>query len=233
MSQSVQIISCGKCTEVSDSELADVRRIGFGWFAYCQQRLDRQRRRPGENACRDGGAVAWCDRLSEEPCFVACGGQLRTDVTAVNDDTPNRYITRVRPAGPEHEVVTVKGEGGTVRYRKRPCPDCPWRVDAIGKFPAEAFRHSAETAYDMATHTFGCHASGTGKPADCAGFLLRGADHNLAVRMRRIRGVYRQVVTDGGHQLHASYRAMSIANGVLADDPALAPCRSSYVEEDT
>lgn len=30
---------------------------------------------------------------------------------------------------------------------------CPWRVDATGEFPADAFRHSAETAYDMATET--------------------------------------------------------------------------------
>ncbi|WP_455289311.1 DUF6283 family protein [Cupriavidus necator] len=50
-------------------------------------------------------------------------------------------------------------EGGKGGYRRKPCGKCPWRVDATGELPAEAFRHSAETAYDMATHTFACHSS--------------------------------------------------------------------------
>lgn len=33
-------------------------------------------------------------------------------------------------------------------------------------------------------------------------------------------------VYHGGHELHASYRAMAIANGVSPSDPILAPCRS-------
>ncbi len=48
-----------------------------------------------------------------------------------------------RPAGDEHAVVTVSGNRGS--FRRRPCEDCPWRVDAVGKFPAEAFRLSANT----------------------------------------------------------------------------------------
>jgi hypothetical protein len=66
-----------------------------------------------------------------------------------------------------------------------------WRVDANGEFPAEAFRHSASTAYDMAQHTFACHESGSKKPATSAGFLLRGADHNLAVRLGFMTGRFR------------------------------------------
>jgi hypothetical protein len=58
----------------------------------------------------------------------------------------------------------------------------------------------------------------------CAGFLLRGADHNLSVRLGTISGKY-GAVEDGGHELHENYRAMAIANGVDADDPVLAPCR--------
>jgi hypothetical protein len=38
-------------------------------------------------------------------------------------------------------------------------------------------------------------------------------------------GKYKNDVTDGGHVLHANYRAMAIANGVKADDPALSYCR--------
>lgn len=132
-------------------------------------------------------------------------------------------IRAVHPAGPEHQVVTV--EGGKASYRREPCPDCPWRKDAVGVFPAQAFRHSARTAYDMAQHEFACHASGVSKPATCAGFLLRGADHNLKTRMGFITGKYQGDVTDGGHELHDSYRAMAVANGVDPDDPALQPCR--------
>lgn len=134
-------------------------------------------------------------------------------------------VVQVRPAGVDHQVVTLQSQKGCKSlYRKEPCPQCPWREDAVGVFPPEAFRHSAGTAYDMSTHNFACHDSGTRKPAVCAGFLLRGADHNLAVRLQRMQGNYDDV-SDGGHVLHDSYRAMAIANGVPPDDPVLAPCR--------
>ena len=132
-------------------------------------------------------------------------------------------ITNVRPADENHQVVTV--EGGSGAYRRKPCSDCPWRTDAVGIFPAEAFRHSASTAYDMAGSTFGCHQSGQKNPATCAGFLLRGAEHNLSVRMRERLGEGFGTITDGGHELHGDYMEMAIANGVSPDDPVLAPCR--------
>lgn len=134
-------------------------------------------------------------------------------------------VTRVRPADDNNQVVTV--EGGRGLYRRSPCGGCPWRVDQTGSFPAEAFRHSAETAYDLSTHTFGCHESGTETPMICAGFLLRGADHNMAVRLKAMRGdIDPSKVHDGGHELHDGYTAMAMANGVEADDPALWRCRS-------
>ena len=79
-------------------------------------------------------------------------------------------ISKITPAGEGHQVVSMEGGGGG--YRKKPCSDCPWRKDAVGVFPAEAFAHSATTAYDMAQNKFGCHQSGVNKPATCAGFLL-------------------------------------------------------------
>lgn len=130
---------------------------------------------------------------------------------------------RVRAAGGEHQVVTM--QGGPGGYRRTPCTDCPWRKDATGAFPAEAFLHSAETAYDMATEVFGCHQSGTAKPATCAGFLLRGAEHNLTVRVGHITGKFKNDVRDERVALHASYRDMAVANGVDPDHPALKPCR--------
>lgn len=133
-------------------------------------------------------------------------------------------ITSRRHADDNHDVVTV--EGGGHAYRREPCPDCPWRLDAeTGAFPAEAFRFSANTAHDMSTHRFGCHMSGTEKPATCAGFLLTGATHNLAVRLDQMKG---RIDLDQVHSdapLYASYREMAEANGVPADDPALEKCR--------
>ena len=77
----------------------------------------------------------------------------------------------------------------------------------------------------MATNTFACHTAGADHPAICAGFLMRGADHNLTVRLHRMKGVISNDVSDGGHQLHDDYRSMAIANGVDPDEPALNGCR--------
>ena len=62
-------------------------------------------------------------------------------------------VTQRRRAGADHQVVTVISEQGGA-YRREPCGGCPWRIDQTGVFPAEAFRHSARTAYDMATNCF-------------------------------------------------------------------------------
>lgn len=137
--------------------------------------------------------------------------------------TTSPKVLQIRSAGDDHQVVTIQG-GGT-GYCRKPCADCPWRVDAVGEFPAEAFVHSARTAYDMDTHTFACHQAGTTSPKMCAGFLLRGADHNLSVRLGHMRGEITDNVRDGGHELHASYREMAVANGVDPDHPALVGCR--------
>lgn len=136
-------------------------------------------------------------------------------------------VTRTRMAGADHAVLTVEGGRGD-QYRREPCPTCPWRIDAVGEFPAAAFKHSASVAYDMAFNTFACHASRKARPATCAGFLLRNSINNLAVRMKVGRNLIdMNQVHDGGHALHASYRAMAVANGVDPADPVLAPCRAN------
>lgn len=132
-------------------------------------------------------------------------------------------VTDVRTADDENQVVTV--EGGTGGCRRTPCGGCPWRKDQAGSFPAEAFRHSANTAHDMSERGFGCHESGIQKPALCAGFLLRGAEHNLRVRLRQMAGEGFLDVTDGGNELHGDYVEMAQANGVPAHDPSLTRCR--------
>lgn len=132
-------------------------------------------------------------------------------------------VTDVRPAGDDCQVLTVIG--GDKRYCTRPCMQCPFRAENDGSFPAEAFLHSAHTAYDMAGETFACHMAGKDKPSICAGFLLT-CHHNMAVRMMAIRGdIEPDKVSDGGAKLHESYYEMAVANGVDEDDPTIRMCR--------
>ena len=136
-------------------------------------------------------------------------------------------VVETRPASATDQVLTLKGGSGKL-YRREPCDGCPWRVDQTGEFSAEAFRHSAHTSFDMAMTTFTCHESGKYKPTVCAGFLLNGSFHNVAVRIKSADArINLASVHDGGHELHADYRTMAEANGVPADDPALAECRGN------
>jgi hypothetical protein len=134
-------------------------------------------------------------------------------------------VVAINPAGPDHQVVTVEGGNGT--YRRMVCEECPWRIDQTGKFPPEAFRHSANTAYDQSMHQFACHMRGSVKPATCAGFLLRGATHNIAFRLAVATGKINPNELRETVPLHPSYRAMAEANGVQPDDPTLQRCRDA------
>lgn len=136
-------------------------------------------------------------------------------------------VTDRRIADENNAVVTIVGGG--CRNRHRPCPECPWRRENAGSFPAEAFRLSAGTAYDASFSTFACHMSGSVKPATCAGFLLRNAQNNIGARLAAMRGDFDPSRLDAtGADLFESYRAMAEANGVPADDPVLAPCRADF-----
>ena len=111
-------------------------------------------------------------------------------------------------------------------HRRQPCAACPWRLDQPRRFKPGRFRALAGTAHDMSSRLFTCHKSPEDKPALCAGFLLRGAAHNMAVRLMLLRGeLDLSAVSDGGHALYADYRAMAEANEVRAGDPALRGCR--------
>lgn len=134
-------------------------------------------------------------------------------------------IIETRATDENHVVHTVNSTGPST-YRRSPCAGCPWIKDNAGSFPAEAFRHSANTAFDMSQKVFACHESGHEKPATCAGFLLQNSQDNLTIRIRQSNGeIELRQVTDGGYDLHESYRAMAVANGVPTDDPTLQKCR--------
>lgn len=119
--------------------------------------------------------------------------------------------------------------GGNINepsYCRSPCAQCPWVKGRTGAFPPDAYRFSASTSEDMANNIFGCHMAGLDKSLDCAGFLLQGAAHNLGVRLKVMKmGKWFPGLSDGGLDLYPNYRAMAVANGVPADDPALALCR--------
>lgn len=138
-------------------------------------------------------------------------------------------VHEVRKCSDEYGVSTIETRGdGASRSRRTPCAECPWRMDVKpGVFPADAFRESANTAYDSALKTFGCHMSKTTAPHTCAGFLVRHAENNIGVRLA-LSGerIDLDRVSDGGVPLYPSYREMAIANGVPADDPALDQVRA-------
>lgn len=139
-------------------------------------------------------------------------------------------VTDIHPCDANNQVITMTTPSdGPLLHPKAPCAECPYRKDRPRRaFPAEAFRHSAATSYDMAASTFACHMAGSVKPQVCAGFLLsRDAAHNMLLRMAAANGRYNwRSVSAGGLKLYPSYYAMAIANGVAKNDPVLAPCRS-------
>lgn len=78
----------------------------------------------------------------------------------------------------------------------------------------------------MSQHVFACHESGAARPASCAGFLLRGAEHNLSVRLAQLQDrLNLSDVREDGRELFDSYRAMAIANGVGENEECLRQCR--------
>lgn len=124
--------------------------------------------------------------------------------------------------------LTAKGPAGKGGYRRQVCATCPWRLDApTGRFPAEAYRHSANTAYDASFHQFACHEAGVENQQTCAGFLRANADNNLGVRFAMMRGDHDPSTLRDDVPVYGSYRAMAIANGVAPDDPVLANCRGN------
>lgn len=146
--------------------------------------------------------------------------------------TKRKFTTiEVKRAGDSHQVVTATRDGGASAElnaiepcMRKPCQNCPWKINSIGEFPAEAFQHSAKTAYDMSTSIFGCHQSGVSSPSICAGFILHGSMHNLSMRLLYAKNKI-PAISDGGHAMFNSYREMAEANGVPENHPSLTPCR--------
>lgn len=110
-----------------------------------------------------------------------------------------------------------------MNFCRKPCNECPWRTDVpTGRFKPERYRRLARSAEDLSGVLFACHKTAEGKEVACAGFLLRGATHNMAVRLARVGGDLKDGdVSDGGLPLFNNYTEMAVANGVRRRDPAL------------
>lgn len=107
----------------------------------------------------------------------------------------------------------------------KPCAECPWRTDVpTGRFPKERFAALAASAYDQSFTLFQCHKTPDDRPLVCAGFLLRGATHNISARLALAR-MELGPVEDGGFPLFGDYVEMAVANGVHPASLALRECR--------
>ncbi|MCM6777896.1 DUF6283 family protein [Nocardia sp. CDC159] len=110
-----------------------------------------------------------------------------------------------------------------LRHQKRPCNECPWRVDAeLSVFPPERYEALACTSgtpgaeAPVGAPMFACHKTAEGREVACAGWLaVAGAEHlgvRLAVASGRIspgalaRG-------DDWPELYASFEEMAAFNG--------------------
>lgn len=186
----------------------------------------RVRARLAERAAERGQSID--EVLAELNAALANGQPLPTLATPAAAPQPTATtagrVVAQRPADDVWGVTTVVYDGPPVG-QPRPCggdEPCPWRRDARpGQFPAEAFQHSAATSQPGSKRRFGCHSSSLEQPRMCAGWLLRGAQHNAAVQRVLADGTVPRPELPAGVELYDSYAEMAVANGVAPDDPAL------------
>ena len=115
------------------------------------------------------------------------------------------------------------------QQRDRPCPECPWQRKAPpGKFDADRYRQLAGTARQTMDGVFACHMSAEGGEIACAGYLATTGATSIRVRVWFAAGLVDLHAIDAAARepdypdLYGSYAEMAVANGVPADDPALA-----------
>lgn len=109
-------------------------------------------------------------------------------------------------------------------HQKRPCVECPWRVDAErGRFPVERYESLSCTAGSPGLEAaftapmFACHKTVEGRDRACAGWLaVAGVEHlgvRLAVAMGRLEASALEP-GEGWPELYSSYEEMAAFNGV-------------------
>lgn len=79
---------------------------------------------------------------------------------------------------------------------KRPCSECPWKLDAVpGRFTEERWRSLQETAHhprrgsaEMHAPIFACHRTGEGRDRACAGWLAQEGAGHVGIRIATYSG---------------------------------------------
>ncbi|WP_235204510.1 DUF6283 family protein [Nocardia otitidiscaviarum] len=116
-------------------------------------------------------------------------------------------------------------------HQKRPCAECPWRVDAEpGRFGPERYESLACTAgtrgneAHLGAPMFACHKTVEGRDKACAGWLaVAGANHlgvRLAVAMNRLDPKALEPGVDWP-VLYSSFEEMAAFNGLEVPPDAL------------
>ncbi|MFD3798404.1 DUF6283 family protein [Streptomyces californicus] len=135
----------------------------------------------------------------------------------------NAKVVAQRAADDIWGVVSLPYDGAP-KAVARPCggdEPCPWRRDASpGQFPAAAYELSAPTSQPGSPRRFGCHSSTPASPRMCAGWLLRGAEHNAEVQALLATGQLARPDLPDRMELYDSYAEMAATNGALLDTPA-------------
>jgi Family of unknown function (DUF6283) len=108
-------------------------------------------------------------------------------------------------------------------HAKRPCGECPWRLDATpGKFPAARYDALAATAGTPGAEAgfdapiFACHMSEEGRDRACAGWLASIGQEHLRIRLAVAMGdLPPEALTPapGWPALHPDYASLATANG--------------------
>ena len=107
-------------------------------------------------------------------------------------------------------------------YQRRPCDECPWRLDAVpGRFPPERYAALENThgargrEAPLGAPLFACHKTMEGRDAACAGFLAVEGYNHLGVRLVVLLGnIPIEALTPGADwpPLHATYASMAGVN---------------------
>ncbi|WP_282204250.1 DUF6283 family protein [Kitasatospora fiedleri] len=122
-------------------------------------------------------------------------------------------VVRRRP-GDEQWEVESRTSGGRIAAQPRPCSGekvCPWRLDApTGQFPAAVYEQLCPGNRTAGPRgAFGCHSSGPARTLLCAGWLLAGADGNLAVLAMMDSGALPRLELPADVALYPSYELVT------------------------
>lgn len=115
---------------------------------------------------------------------------------------------------------------------RRPCNNCPWRVDAPrGHWHPDHFVDIWRNCQDDGLHVMACHKS-TALPAGapmlvCQGWARVLGTDAIGVRLALVRGTLTpdEVSDADGPELFPTFRAMLRANGIKP------PARNTFIPE--